>query len=347
MLFTIAISIYNGTNELIDMINSLLSQSKNDNFEILLLNDGSTNKETVEICENFSEKYPNVRLFSQEDLGLCSARNTSLKLSKSKYILFLDQDDLLYSCAIQNITTILEGVEYDIVTFGYDVNTYNDKKEIVKKVEYRTDNIEILGELAIFNYFGENVGGVVNPVWNKAYRVSFLKDNKLWFNEDLKMSLDDFEFNIRAFYVAKSVFFADFIGYHYVYSLNSSSRKFRIELFRQSMEIFADYLTKLKLRKIFMNSVESKFYQYFFALSIMRMYENISFSNDDLETKIYNINYILSDKNVINQLKIIEDKDILNGKWSKWLLKLSLNKNVKLIINSFLIKKKYINFKSR
>ena len=92
-MISIIIPIYNGAIFLEETINSALSQSFKD-FEILLINDGSTDN-SQEIINKYISKFPNmIKGFYQKNHGVCSARNFGIKEAIGDYIAFLDQDDI-------------------------------------------------------------------------------------------------------------------------------------------------------------------------------------------------------------------------------------------------------------
>ena len=67
------------------------SIKKFSNIEIILIDDGSTDK-SVEIAKSI---LPNAKLITQPNLGLSMARNAGIKCATGEYLLFLDSDDYL------------------------------------------------------------------------------------------------------------------------------------------------------------------------------------------------------------------------------------------------------------
>jgi glycosyltransferase involved in cell wall biosynthesis len=94
-LVSIIIPCYNHGNYLAEAIDSLHTQTYN-NLEIIVVDDGSTDN-TREVAE----KYSDLNYVYQTNQGLSAARNTGIKHSRGKYLVFLDADDWLFPKAIE------------------------------------------------------------------------------------------------------------------------------------------------------------------------------------------------------------------------------------------------------
>ena len=82
-------------SQLFEAVNSVYAQGLDpDTYEILIVNDGSTNKDTLAALEQVKD-YPNVRVFHQENKGQSAARNLALRNGRFKYAMGLDSDDYL------------------------------------------------------------------------------------------------------------------------------------------------------------------------------------------------------------------------------------------------------------
>jgi glycosyltransferase involved in cell wall biosynthesis len=75
------------------------------NLEIIVVNDGSTDKYVIEKLKNLNSK--NIKVIHQNNNGPSSARNNGVKLSIGDYILPLDADDLIQPEYIQSCVNIL------------------------------------------------------------------------------------------------------------------------------------------------------------------------------------------------------------------------------------------------
>lgn len=92
-LISVIIPVYNVKNYLCDCIDSVLNQ-KYQNFETILVDDGSTDGSEI-ICDEYSRKYPHIRVIHKENGGPSSARNIGVFVSKGEYICYVDSDDII------------------------------------------------------------------------------------------------------------------------------------------------------------------------------------------------------------------------------------------------------------
>lgn len=105
MKFSIIVPVYNVENYLVDCIESLVNQ-KFDSYEILIINDGSTDN-SGEICDEYATKYDNIRVFHKKNGGLSDARNYGIKNAKGDYLIFVDSDDWI---ALDSLKKISEAI---------------------------------------------------------------------------------------------------------------------------------------------------------------------------------------------------------------------------------------------
>ena len=112
LMFSIIIPVYNLSDYIKETINNILNQ-KYKNFELILINDGSTDN-TPNILKKFSNKYKNIKMFNKKNGGVSSARNLGLKKANGKYIYFLDGDDKIENDLLSNAYSKLKNNNIDI-----------------------------------------------------------------------------------------------------------------------------------------------------------------------------------------------------------------------------------------
>lgn len=89
---SVVVPVYNVSKYLEECLDSVLQQSFND-FEVLLVNDGSTD-DSLDLLEEVASRDSRVRVFSQFNCGAGSARNRGIELARGKRIIFIDPDDI-------------------------------------------------------------------------------------------------------------------------------------------------------------------------------------------------------------------------------------------------------------
>ncbi|MDB6370473.1 glycosyltransferase [Photorhabdus bodei] len=90
---TIIIPVFNDENNIIYLLDSISSQ-ENVNFEVIIINDGSTDN-SLEVIKEYEKRDNRIRIFNQENRGVSIARNYGIKYARGEWILFVDSDDWL------------------------------------------------------------------------------------------------------------------------------------------------------------------------------------------------------------------------------------------------------------
>lgn len=92
-LISIIVCVYNTEKYIAKCLKSICAQTYA-NIEIIVVNDGSTDK-TAMIINEWQEKDERIVLVQQENKGLAVARNVGLDISRGEYIGFVDADDYI------------------------------------------------------------------------------------------------------------------------------------------------------------------------------------------------------------------------------------------------------------
>lgn len=92
-LVSVIIPTYNSGDLLNISVKSVLEQTYT-NFELLLVDDQSTDQHTLDLLHSFANQDPRIRLiFNQQNMGTSQSRNHAITLAQGKYVTFLDHDD--------------------------------------------------------------------------------------------------------------------------------------------------------------------------------------------------------------------------------------------------------------
>ena len=204
---SIIVPVYNTEKYLEKCINSLCNQNiKNKKFEIILINDGSTDN-SEKIIKKYQKQYPKIiKYISKENGGVSSARNIGLNIAKGKYILFIDSDDFVE----ENLLSVFyeENKDYDLFVYGYN-ELYENKsiKNNLKKSEL------MASKKSLFHFF-ENKS-VRGYTWNKILKREIITKNNLKFDENVSY-VEDLPFIIKYLTKTQYVYFCNKTLYNYV-----------------------------------------------------------------------------------------------------------------------------------
>lgn len=111
---SIIIPVYNVDKYLAECLDSILVENDFDG-EIICINDGSTDN-SLHVLKQYSEKYNNITVISQDNAGLGAARNTGIKYATGEYLMFIDSDDFLQPNSLPQIASSIAGE--DILYFN-------------------------------------------------------------------------------------------------------------------------------------------------------------------------------------------------------------------------------------
>lgn len=232
---SIIIPVYNVEQYIEECIESVLQQNLN-NYEIIIVNDGSTDK-TNEILEKY-KVVNNVKIINQKNKGLSAARNIGLKNCSGKYLLFLDSDDFLEKNSVKKILYEIQYNNLEILAFNFW--TYYDKeKYFLEKRALITKRI-FSGE----EYLKLNLKTKSYPMsWLNIYNRDFILKNNLFFKENILH--EDVEFNIKLLLQVKKMSYFDIPIVYYRQREGSITKK-KNNRRCSYIEILKTYLKEIK-----------------------------------------------------------------------------------------------------
>lgn len=117
ILFSVVIPVFNGEKYIKQCLDSIFSQDFSD-FEVILINDGSTDK-SESIIKEYSDVHANISYQTTKNSGPYLARKKGIALSKGKYICFVDCDDVVaddyFSTLSGNISDDSDIISFDLI----------------------------------------------------------------------------------------------------------------------------------------------------------------------------------------------------------------------------------------
>lgn len=171
----VVVPAYNVGKYLKQCIDSVINQKTKYTYEVIIVNDGSTD-ETGTIADMYS-KFDYVRIIHQCNRGLSGARNRALEVITGRYITFLDADDYLMDGAIDTWLDVAYQSRVDIVEGAY--NQFGDNLKEINKVHVKEG---ILTKAEIVRYF-------TCFSWGKVYKANLFERFKFpdgyWFEDTI------------------------------------------------------------------------------------------------------------------------------------------------------------------
>jgi glycosyltransferase involved in cell wall biosynthesis len=172
MLISFIVPVYNGDKYIEACVTSLLDQGlENGSFEIILVNDGSTDH-SEEVCQALAKRVSCIRVITQRNKGLSEARNTGIRAAQGDYLCHVDVDDTLVSGGIAKLTSFCM-CGWDLIRYWSLMLYPGDVPKI------GNDTGEVLFEGTGKDFIRQN--GLETFCWNYLYKKSFVESNGLYF----------------------------------------------------------------------------------------------------------------------------------------------------------------------
>jgi len=171
-MLSIVIPVFNVYGYIDRCLKSVLEQ-KNGSFEIILINDGSTDG-SDEKCIEWEKKDRRIRYISQKNNGLGPVRNLGVKLARYDYVTFLDSDDWWEPDYVEEMLCAIRRYSADIAAcdifyvwidgFGQEAHEISRLRLEANSILNASANPELIIRLRTF-------------AWGKVYRKEFLLES--------------------------------------------------------------------------------------------------------------------------------------------------------------------------
>ena len=211
---SVIIPMYNTEKYIAQCLESLLNQTFRD-YEVIVVDDCCTDN-SVKITESFIPKFKGrLKIFHHKrNSGGCAIpRNTGIKISRGKYLLFMDSDDILLRNALDELYKAAEATQADVLHEEKFLIT----KDRSEEVDNNTQLVPITWERKDEKGFVEKPTLITNDlverlqtysrgqfywnIWSKLFRREFIVENCLEF---VNLSAEDMIFSFQCLCLAKN-----------------------------------------------------------------------------------------------------------------------------------------------
>ncbi len=272
---SIIVPVYNTEKYLEEAVESLLNQKYKD-IEIILINDGSTDK-SLDVCKELKNIDKRIILIDQDNQGVSIARNKGIESATGKYIMFFDSDDILNKNAIDFCHERMEKYDLDELRFKLiklkNINRYN-QKNIINEISYIDEKTEclncVLKSMSDIIPSSKKKYVPIGSCCTGIYKSSLIKQEQIRF-EELEYG-EDYIFNLD--YITKSSKIAFTPNIFYIYRMRESSASHKLDSKKKiESQIKTSMIIEKKLDKIYYK--ESKIISLGYQLSAFRGMANL------------------------------------------------------------------------
>lgn len=255
---SIIIPVYNGEKYLERCINSITNQTYK-NIEIILVNDGSTDK-SDKLCKKLKRNDERIVYVKQKNSGVSSARNKGIEIATGEYICFVDCDDWIDK---KYCKVLLEGMknntQLSVIGLKTKKNYDNHNTECIENTIELNQNEAFKAIFNDNNFFGFP--------WNKLYKKEII--NKLGeepFNTNIHIC-EDTLFNAKYLVYCKKISYNKTPLYSYFLNQEGVTKSKKINQKKLTVFNSLDEIEKIYLKHSPNNLIYLyKFYLYNFYL---------------------------------------------------------------------------------
>lgn len=248
---SVIVPVYNTEKYIEKCLKSIANQTMKD-LEILVINDGSTDK-SEEIIEKYREEHKNIniRYFKKENGGLSDTRNFALSHVTGKYISFVDSDDYIEPTLYSHLE---EYIEQEIDLIKFKMKMVNKEGVILEKLKGPAFEV-CTGEQGFEKLCTKEK--FLDPACIYLYRTEFFIKNHFHYKKDTYH--EDFGLTPLIILKAKSFVSVEEYGYYYLQTENSITREINYEKeIKKAKDLLEHYDNMIKTIEKYEISKKSK-----------------------------------------------------------------------------------------
>ena len=215
-VLSISVAAYNAEKYIEKCLDSFCVPEIIDNIEVLIVNDGSTDR-TAEIAARYASRYPDTFiLINKENGGHGSTINAAILRASGKYFKIVDADDWIEGDGLIQLVEALKKYDVDVVLSPYYfVDAKSEEKTLTTCLEKQE---EMQNQILSVETMDRSCHLAMHAI---TYRTSILQENFLPLDE--KCFYVDLEYIVFYFRHVKKVFVSEFPVYDYLIGTDEQS----------------------------------------------------------------------------------------------------------------------------
>lgn len=212
-LVTVVICVYNGEAYIDRAIKSILAQT-HENFQLLIIDDGSTDG-TARIIDEYASEDARIEIIHQQNAGVASARQRGVEMAKGDYLMFVDADDWIDEISIERMLCKAKETDADMVWSDALFEIYRENGVLTKyKNTKKVESTDVwIRDLVLWESFG--------ALWIWLFRTSLFQNPNVSFPEN-SIYAEDIPVIVSALLYSEKIAFLPEAHYHYRFANQAS-----------------------------------------------------------------------------------------------------------------------------
>lgn len=175
---SIVIPCYNHGKYIRETLKSIERAKDSALYEIIIVNDGSTDEFTNNELQKLSEE--GYHVIKQKNAGQAAARNTAIAKSRGEYILPVDSDNMIYPEYIYKCIEILDADKSIAVVYG-NAKTFGNKSGLLNPGNYNLQKLMLINYIDACAMYRRSLWEAVGGYDPKIPTIGY-EDWELWLN---------------------------------------------------------------------------------------------------------------------------------------------------------------------
>lgn len=229
---SIIVPVYNVREYLPRCLESIVNQTFKD-FELILVDDGSTD-DSGKICDDFKMNYTDsCVVLHKSNGGLSSARLEGFKVSKGKYVCFIDSDDYLNPNYLQELFNAAENQNAEISICAYEYERAESKHAVV--LPNNTGSVTDICKDYILPMLKTSNNMFPNFIWLRLMRRTLIENS--FFISERAVYQEDLVFNLLFGVNLKSIAIVNKPLYVYCHNTDSLTERYRDNAWKMQINL--------------------------------------------------------------------------------------------------------------
>ena len=333
-LISFIVPVFNTGTNIENIVNSILKVSSTmDNIlEIIVVDDGSDDQETLDSLKNIS-KLNDVSVIRQKNSGPSASRNIGISNTSGEWIGFCDSDDIIDSEHLLNTIKTIKMNNYknsDMLVFGWNIRHDQNNKSTYRHINLEKQSITGKNDITQKTLKSLSLDGRMYNLWNRLYRKNIIRDNNIKLDENLRFG-EDLIFNLNFLLKSSRIDILDVAPY---YTYISNSETSIVKTTKLNTEYRIKNARELDKFSKIANQHDNPYVQLIKARWL------ISFIMSSIQYSIKQEGY----KKSLNNVKRIIDNRILAPKFIKKTPEIGIIKYILLLIATLILKNALLTF---